>query len=69
MTGHEDLYRRYIGALVIKDGEALDRALDQVLAADFVAHDLPGGAGGRVWHAENVSPPRTPRLPRSDPHH
>src|SRR6516164_7564943 len=43
MTGHKDLYRRHIGALVIKDGEALDRALDQVLAADFVAHDLPGG--------------------------
>ena len=43
MTNHKDLYRRYIGALVIKDGEALDQALDQLLAADFVAHDLPGG--------------------------
>jgi len=43
MTDHKDLYRRYIDALMIKDGEALDRALDQVLAVDFVAHDLPGG--------------------------
>ena len=43
LTDHKDLYRRYISALVIKDGEALDRALDQILAADFVAHDLPGG--------------------------
>lgn len=43
MTGHKELYRRYIDALVIKDGDALDRALEQVLAADFVAHDLPGG--------------------------
>ena len=43
MTDQKDLYRRYISALVIKDGEALDRALDQILAADFVAHDLPGG--------------------------
>ena len=43
MTNHKDLYRRYISALVIKDGEALDQALDQVLAADFIAHDLPGG--------------------------
>jgi steroid delta-isomerase-like uncharacterized protein len=43
MTDHKDLYRRYIGALIIKDGEALDSALDQVLAVDFVAHDLPGG--------------------------
>ena len=32
MTDHKDLYRRYIGALIIKDGEALDSALDQVLA-------------------------------------
>jgi len=43
MTNQKDLYRRYISALVIKDGEALDQALDQVLAADFIAHDLPGG--------------------------
>jgi steroid delta-isomerase-like uncharacterized protein len=43
MPDHKDLYRRYVDALVIKDGEALDRALDQVLAVDFVAHDLPGG--------------------------
>jgi predicted ester cyclase len=43
MTDHKDLYRRYIGALIIKDGEAQDHALDLVLAADFVAHDLPGG--------------------------
>src|SRR6478736_1515038 len=43
MTDHKDLYRRYIDALMIKDGEALDRASDQVLAVDFGAHDLPGG--------------------------
>ena len=43
MTDHKDLYRRYVHALVIKDGEAPDRALDQVLAADFIAHELPGG--------------------------
>lgn len=43
MTDHKDLCRRYIGALIIKDDEALDRALDQVLAVDFVAHHLPGG--------------------------
>jgi hypothetical protein len=27
MTNQKDLYRRYISALVIKDGEALDKAL------------------------------------------
>jgi predicted ester cyclase len=43
VTDHKDLYRRYVSALVIKDCEGLDHALDQVLAVDFVAHDLPGG--------------------------
>ena len=43
MTDQKDLYRRYIGALIIKDGEAQDHALDRLLAADFIAHDLPGG--------------------------
>ena len=46
MTQHKQLYRRYAAALVIKDPQAMDRALDDVLATDFVAHDLPGGVGG-----------------------
>ncbi len=43
MSGQKELYRRYLHALTIKDADAMDRALDEVLADRFVAHDLPGG--------------------------
>jgi predicted ester cyclase len=43
MAEHKDVYRRYLAALVVKDPDAMDLALDQVLDEGFVAHDLPGG--------------------------
>ena len=59
MTEHKQLYRRHAASLVIEDPEAMDRALDDVLADDFVAHDLPG-VGGVARHSRSSAAGSTP---------
>ena len=39
----KELYRRYLAALAIKDPAVMAAALDDVLHAGFIAHDLPEG--------------------------
>ena len=43
MTANKELYLRYQEALGTKDPAALDAAIDEVVAPDFVGHDLPPG--------------------------
>ncbi len=43
MSANKELYLRYDEALATKDPAALDAAIDDVVATDFVGHDLPPG--------------------------
>ena len=43
MSANKELYLRYQEALGTKDPAALDAAIDEVVAPDFVGHDLPPG--------------------------
>lgn len=43
MSTNKELYLRYQEVLMTKDPAALDAAIDAVVAADFVGHDMPPG--------------------------
>jgi predicted ester cyclase len=43
VSANKELYVRYQEALGTKDPAALDAAIDEVVAPDFVGHDLPPG--------------------------
>lgn len=47
-SGSKALFRRYIGALLSYPAKD-PKALDEVLAPTFVAHDLPSGMDLRSW--------------------